>query len=610
MEVAEVDIVANTKNAQKEVGGLEKQFEILSNTILENQKKTQDSLDKVTKTAEETQNSIKKIGGAISKAGIGLVLIAFTQLKAVFSENQKIVDLLATAFETVALVLNDFVEKIVDLLESTAESSSNFDALGKVLINVLKLAITPFKLAFYGIKLAVQEAQLIWEQSVFGSGDTETIDALNLAIAETRNSLIEVKDDMIESAIAIKDNIGEAIEEVGKIASAVIQAATEVNIKQAYETAKANIALQKAAALAEVEGQRLLEFYDLQAETLRQVRDEERNTIAERKEANDKLLLTLNKQNEEMLRQATIIRDSAKAQYNKNKTDENKIALLQAETEIIAVQATVKGFLSEQKSQDLALDRESQELTQSNIDAEAERNTAQRTFLAERTLGEYTRILAMKEATIIEAEEETKRLETKRALYKEGTQAYADASNELLAYQEETSQKLVELDGLSAAAKVDIAKGTLNSLANIFGKESKAGKAAAIAATTIDTLQSSVSAFKSLSGIPVVGPALGGIAAASALMTGFRTIKEIKGTKLPKINGIGGDSGGGGSASGASYNIPSVPAAFNIVGMSGTNQIADVFASQNQAPVKAYVVANDVTTAQSLQRNIVKGASV
>ena len=48
---------------------------------------------------------------------------------------------------------------------------------------------------------------------------------------------------------------------------------------------------------------------------------------------------------------------------------------------------------------------------------------------------------------------------------------------------------------MSAASKVDIAKSTLNSLATIFGKESKAGKAAAIALTTIETLQSSVSAY-------------------------------------------------------------------------------------------------------------------
>jgi hypothetical protein len=47
---------------------------------------------------------------------------------------------------------------------------------------------------------------------------------------------------------------------------------------------------------------------------------------------------------------------------------------------------------------------------------------------------------------------------------------------------------------------------------------------------------------------------------------------------------------------------------FNIVGTSGVNQIADVVASQ--APIKAYVVANDVTTAQALDRNIVESATL
>ena len=47
---------------------------------------------------------------------------------------------------------------------------------------------------------------------------------------------------------------------------------------------------------------------------------------------------------------------------------------------------------------------------------------------------------------------------------------------------------------------------------------------------------------------------------------------------------------------------------FNIVGTSGVNQIADVVASQ--APIKAYVVANDVTTAQALDRNIIEGATL
>ena len=61
--------------------------------------------------------------------------------------------------------------------------------------------------------------------------------------------------------------------------------------------------------------------------------------------------------------------------------------------------------------------------------------------------------------------------------------------------------------------------------------------------------------------------------------------------------------GGSGSSS-----MESQAPEFNIVGTSGVNQIADVVASQ--APVKAYVVANDVTTAQALDRNIVESATL
>ena len=79
---------------------------------------------------------------------------------------------------------------------------------------------------------------------------------------------------------------------------------------------------------------------------------------------------------------------------------------------------------------------------------------------------------------------------------------------------------------------------------------------------------------------------------------------------IGKGGSIAGSSVSLSSSSGSSRGTESQAPAFNVVGMSGTNQIADVFASQNQKPVKAYVVANDVTTAQSLQRNIVKGAGI
>jgi len=49
---------------------------------------------------------------------------------------------------------------------------------------------------------------------------------------------------------------------------------------------------------------------------------------------------------------------------------------------------------------------------------------------------------------------------------------------------------------------------------------------------------------------------------------------------------------------------------FNIVGSSETNQLAEAIGSQSQQPVRAYVVSGDVTTAQSLDRNIVDSASL
>ncbi len=54
----------------------------------------------------------------------------------------------------------------------------------------------------------------------------------------------------------------------------------------------------------------------------------------------------------------------------------------------------------------------------------------------------------------------------------------------------------------------------------------------------------------------------------------------------------------------------SIAPAFNIVGASETNQLADAIGGQTQVPTKAYVVASDVSTAQEMDRNIIEGASI
>ena len=63
-----------------------------------------------------------------------------------------------------------------------------------------------------------------------------------------------------------------------------------------------------------------------------------------------------------------------------------------------------------------------------------------------------------------------------------------------------------------------------------YDEDSKEYKAIAIAQTTIDTLQGAIAAYKSMAGIPFVGPALGAAAAAVVTAAGIRTIQQIKST--------------------------------------------------------------------------------
>ena len=85
----------------------------------------------------------------------------------------------------------------------------------------------------------------------------------------------------------------------------------------------------------------------------------------------------------------------------------------------------------------------------------------------------------------------------------------------------------------------------------------------------------------------------------------------ISGAKSITAGGGGGGSasGGGGGGGGGTAAAPAAPS-FNVVGASSTNQLAQTIGNQQQQPIKAYVVANDVTTQQSLDRNIVSSASI
>ena len=165
------------------------------------------------------------------------------------------------------------------------------------------------------------------------------------------------------------------------------------------------------------------------------------------------------------------------------------------------------------------------------------------------------------------------------------------------------------LDGATQEQKIAAVKNTLSTIANLaelFAGESereqkkafKIQKAANIAQATIDTYASAVSSYNSLSGIPVVGPVLGGAAAAAAVTAGLLNIKSISqqefGGGVGDQPAVPSDVGGGGAPQ------------FNVVGDSGVNQLAQL----QQQPTQAYVVSGEVTTAQALDRNRVQNATL
>jgi len=179
-----------------------------------------------------------------------------------------------------------------------------------------------------------------------------------------------------------------------------------------------------------------------------------------------------------------------------------------------------------------------------------------------------------------------------------------DFNNKINELNEEAATNEIGWAEMTLDEKLKYAQEGLSKLANNLGKETAAGKAAAIASALISTYQSATDSYKSLAGIPYIGPALGFAAAGAATAAGLANVKAIASTKTP------GGGGGGSSVPGGVRPSQPQPPSFNIVGATETSQLAEAVAGQTQEPVQAYVVANDVTTAQSLENNIVEGATL
>ena len=554
------------------------------------------SLKEVKQSSSVAAKGIRGIGTALKAAGIGLVISLLGELKEVFSSNQRVADGFSTVLETISVVFNQVATAAFNVYDQITDTTGSFDAMGKVIGGLITLAITPLKLAFFGITLGVKKAQLIWEQSFFGDNDPATVRRLKQEILETKINIEEVAKASVEAGKAIYNNFSEAVSEVAEVGTTIVKEIKKIDIADARATAAANVRAEKASKLATARNRIILEQKDRESEKLRQVRDDEAATIEDRIKANNDLALVLKEQERLMLKNADAILNAAQAQFDKNGNDENALALLEAKAEKEGILAQITGLQSEQLTNVNGLERERLDL----IDEANEK-------IAEDIEIEDERIAAIQKLTDFQI------LTTVEKLQRDRDTALAEL--ELLNATEEEKQKVrdhyaqqeVELSELTTSQKLNLAADALGNIATIAGEESKVGKAAAIAQATISTYLGAQEAFSSLAGIPVVGPALGALAAGAAIVSGIATVKKIASTKTPS-----GSSGGGASISAPQRTTTSAsaPPAFNVVGASETNQLAQSIGQEEKQPLKAFVVSNDVTDAQALDRNIVENASI
>ena len=279
----------------------------------------------------------------------------------------------------------------------------------------------------------------------------------------------------------------------------------------------------------------------------------------------------------------------------KIKDKENKFAEIEAEKEA-RILALEELKLSKEAEQQMLLDIEQAFKEKKKIIEDEEA-----VLLAE----EKEAFLASKleEEELSLAEQKAKDLAELQRL--KGTEA------ERLAIVKFYNDQEIAADDIKAKAELDMAKQTFATIAGLLGENSKAGKAAAAAAALINTYQGITAELATKTATPF-GIALKIANIATIASIGFKSVKDIMKTN-PKATGGGG---GGNPAAGAGGGAPSAPASvsippsFNTVGAGSTNQLADAIGGQSQQPIQTFVVANDVSTAQSLDRNIVTGATI
>ena len=540
-----------------------------------------DRIGGILKPLKGVVTGMKTLKGALISTGIGAFVVAIGTLIAYFQNSEEGSKKLAIAMETLSILfgkLTDFAaslgEKLVGVFTNPKEALLNFGNLIKDNI------ITRFN----GILNLIPNLAKAVEQLFKGNFSEAGKIAAN-AVGEVVLGVENVVEKTVELGETVVDVYQNQIVPAVKEATA---AATElVNTTRALRDEQQKLIVDNANLNKELETQQKI------AEDTTLAYDERKAALERVGEAQVQLAENLARQAE---LEESLIQQQLVQEGNYEKREELETQLAEATAARIEAETSLE--LQKQDAQKITRELELEEIERKrSIRDILEENSA---MLEEDQFAQAARELEIAERSALEQLDLLKSTEEDKTKIEESFKK----KREKLAEEEAKFKQLVNEEATKAT--LSVASDAFGAIASLAGEGSSIAKAASIAQTTIDTYSSATAAYKSVVGIPVVGPALAPIAAGVAVASGLASIKKIVATKLP-----GNAGGGGGGGSVPSIQPPRTPSFDPQAAIDGAGEGQDTDATvgigeqTNQQPViKAYVVAEEVTSNQEANKKI------
>lgn len=276
------------------------------------------------------------------------------------------------------------------------------------------------------------------------------------------------------------------------------------------------------------------------------------------------------------------------------KTDQEKLDL-QKQRDLAEINQLAK--TENEKANLKALFNEKYFTLQTELDAKLKKESEEKQLKDSEAKSEFedAQWLRLQELTMSQSEFQKLQLQQKldnELILAEGNeQLKQELKDKFIADSQAIDQKDLDNKKILKEQEISMAIQTFGILSDLLGKQSKVGKAFAVANALMNTYQGITAGVKL--GYPAAIPAV-----ISASVTGFKAVKDILATN-PNTSSASAPSTGGGSGGGQTP----APPQFNLVSQSSTNQLTSTIANQQNQPIQTYVVGNQVTSQQALDRN-------